>query len=81
MFRKTFVIQGAFLFFEVKGRYKESFVKLLLFADLLRGCYLFEILHTSSAMKISKNVLKTAVNVSKSFCDVFLELKEGSCLV
>ena len=46
-------------FFEVKGRYKDSFVKLLLFADLLGGCYLFEILHTSSAMKISKNVVKT----------------------
>ena len=58
MFQKTFVIQGV-IFFEVKGRYKDSFVKLLLFADLLGGCYLFEILHTSSAMKISKNVVKT----------------------
>ena len=58
MFQKTFVIQGV-IFFEVKGRYKDSFVKLLLFADLLGGCYLFEILHTWSAMKISKNVVKT----------------------
>ena len=60
MFRKTFGIQGViFFFFEVKGRYKDSLVKLLLFADLLGWCYLFQILYTSSALKISKNVVKT----------------------
>ena len=40
--------------FEVKGRYKDLFLKLLLFANLLGGCYLFEILHTASAMNLVK---------------------------
>ena len=52
MFGKIFVTEGAF--FEVNERYKESFVNLLL------GCYLYVILHTSPTVKISKNVLKSA---------------------
>ena len=63
MFQKTFVIKGVifFFFFFLKWRVdtKTLLENYYYFSDLLGGSYLFEILHTSSTMKISKNVVKT----------------------
>ena len=42
-----------------EGEIQGLFCKIISFADLLGGCYLFEILHTSSAVEFSKNVVKT----------------------
>ena len=53
MFQKTFAMKRANIF--SKYIYKVSCVKMLLLAKLLGGRYLFEILHSSFAVKISKN--------------------------
>ena len=46
------------LYFEMKEGYKASCVKYWYFAELLGGWFLFEILHTSSTVKTSENVVK-----------------------
>ena len=43
-------------FFKIKEIYKVSCLELVILGKLLGGRYLFEILHTSPAVKISKNV-------------------------
>ena len=48
----------------MKGGYKASCAKILIFYYLLRGQYLFEILHTSPIVKTSK----TGKTVVKSVC-------------
>ena len=47
------------LFFDIKGGYKVYCVKILIFVKLIGGWYLFEILHTSSTVKTSKNDVKS----------------------
>ena len=51
----------------MKDVYKVPCVKMLILGKLLRGWYLFEILHSLFTVKISKK--KKKVNVSKIFCD------------
>ena len=43
-------------FFKIKDIYKVSCLELVILGKLLGSRYLFEILHTSPAVKISKNV-------------------------
>ena len=43
-------------FFKIKDIYKVSCLELVILGKLLGDRYLFEILHTSPAVKISKNV-------------------------
>ena len=49
------------LYFEMKEGYKVSCVKNWCLTKLLKGWFLFEILHTSSYVKTSKNVVKSAL--------------------
>ena len=44
---------------EMKEGYKVSCVKILMFAELLGGWYLYEIKHTSSTVKTIKNEVKS----------------------
>ena len=58
MFRKMFLMESANFFPKRWRDIKSLLQKYLCFGILLGGRYLFEILHTSSTVKNSKNVLK-----------------------
>ena len=46
------------IFFELKWKHNVSSVKII-FTNLMGGQYLFEILHTSTTMRTSKNAVKS----------------------
>ena len=68
------------LLIQAKERYKVSYVKKIYFAKLSGGQHLFEILHTSSIVRASKNVVKKYMFLKISVVEgaiVFVNWRQG----
>ena len=68
------------LFIQAKERYKVSYVKKIYFAKLLGGQHFCEILHTSSIVRASKNVVKKYMFLKTSAMEgaiVFVNWRQG----